>query len=373
MEFVNLLKKQLIKESGHYYTHNYDYHAKGKKRPFKKKAINFFKLIFYSKPILGTLLSSDYFYRKIFLGKMYGMNKYMDRLQFFYNKLEDQKSKDLLLKLMAFKILGYVKVKMPLSTPKFWAELDELTKLRDEENFISINSKPWKLYFHDLTKIGYPAKVYLHTSALHATFHLNQYENIINDTYSIGVREGDTVLDLGGCYGDTALYFADKAGKNGKVYSFEFIPGNAEIFKKNLEFNPDLKDNITIVGNPVWSESSKKVYYTDKSTSSRISFEEYEGYEGITETLTVDDFCKKYNVDKVDFIKTDIESAEPYAIRGAIETLKKHKPRLGISIYHGMEDFVNIIKQIDDLNLGYKFYIDHATIYSSETVLFCEA
>ena len=70
-------------------------------------------------------------------------------------------------------------------------------------------------------------------------------------------------------------------------------------------------------------------------------------------------------------IKTDIEGAEPFALRGAEETLRKFKPKLAISIYHSMDDFVNIVKQINELNLGYQFYLGHYTIFGSETILFC--
>ena len=185
-------------------------------------------------------------------------------------------------------------------------------------------------------------------------------------------EEGDVIIDFGGCYGDTALYFADKVGKKGKVYTFEFIPGNIKVINDNMQLNPLLRDRITIVDKPVWEYSDKITYYKDSGASIMISFEEYEGYEGKTATLSCDDFVLQNNIEKVDFIKTDIEGAEPYALKGALITLQKFKPKLAISIYHNMNDFTGIIKQIDDLKLGYKFYLGHSTINTSETVLFCK-
>ncbi|NJM81009.1 MAG: hypothetical protein HC854_17910 [Flavobacterium sp.] len=62
--------------------------------------------------------------------------------------------------------------------------------------------------------------------------YLEQYSYKNNNQDIVSVEKGDTVLDVGGCWGDTALYFASKSGENGKVYSFEFIPGNINLFKK---------------------------------------------------------------------------------------------------------------------------------------------
>ena len=68
----------------------------------------------------------------------------------------------------------------------------------------------------------------------------------------------------------------------------------------------------------------------------------------------------------------DIEGAEPSALEGAIETIKKFKPKLAIAIYHSMDDFVNIPNWILDLNLGYEIFIDHYTIHAEETVCFAK-
>ncbi len=131
------------------------------------------------------------------------------------------------------------------------------------------------------------------------------------------------------------------------------------------------KKRISIVDKPLWETSDKKVFFIDRGSSSITSFQEFEGYEGTTVTLSCDDFVESNKIEKVDFIKTDIEGAEPFALKGAKRTIKKFKPKLAISIYHSMNDFVNVVKQISDLNAGYRFYLGHATIYTSETVLFC--
>lgn len=371
MDFKARLKEEIIESGKNYYTDNYDYYSHPVQLPFKKRAVNFGKWLLFRKPFFQLIFKSEGIYQNIFLGKMFGLTPYMDRLDSFYNKLEEQESKDLLVKLIAFRILGYLKVKLPYHTPNFWKGIDATKALRDENDFIALNFEPFKLYRHNMPWNGIDLKVYNSTKCCYSTVIREHYALATTSNGRIEAEEGDVVLDLGGSYGDTALYFAHMVGANGKVYSFEFIPGSIEIFEKNLDLNETLKPRIAIIDNPLWNESDREIYFKDQGAASQVRFEKFEGFEGTRKTVTIDDFVERHGVEKVDFIKTDIEGAEPYTIEGAVQTLKKFKPKLAISIYHGMDDFVGIIDQIDALNLGYKFYLGHASIYSSETVLFC--
>ena len=371
MSFKELLKAEIIENGSNYYTDNRDYYSHPDAVPFNKKLINVGKRLLFRKPFFKIVFKSDFIYSKLFLGKLFGFSQYIDQLDIFHNKLEDDASKKLLVKLIAFRILGYVKVKLPFNTKSFWSDLKKLESIRNEDDFIELDFKPWKLYYHDMKLYQSNIKLYFSTKGCYSSIVREHYKHQISDSSFIGVEKGDVVLDLGGCYGDTALYFAEHIGESGKVYSFEFIPGSIEIFERNMNLNPELKPVISIVDRPLWDKSDLEIYYQDSGGGSTVSFEKFQNNEGSKKTTTIDDFISEQNIDKVDFIKTDIEGAEPFALNGALETIKRFKPKMAISIYHNMDDFLNIVHQIDKLNLGYKFYIGHASIYASETVLFC--
>ena len=99
-------------------------------------------------------------------------------------------------------------------------------------------------------------------------------------------------------------------------------------------------------------------------------------FTGIEEEVTVttlDDYVERNNI-KVGLIKVDIEGFEQNFLKGAIQTIKKQKPILLISIYHNYSDFYDIKPFIENLNLGYKFNI-HKPVDGqilSETLLICE-
>ena len=96
----------------------------------------------------------------------------------------------------------------------------------------------------------------------------------------------------------------------------------------------------------------------------------FDSQTGTVKSKAIDDFVKENEIESVGFIKMDIEGAELSALSGAIETIRKHKPKLAIALYHSVNDFVEIPKFIDDLNLGYNFHLGHYTIHSEETILF---
>lgn len=296
---------------------------------------------------------------------------YFDKFDHLYGLLEDEKSRQLLVKLIAYRIMGPTKVKLPLNTPKFWENLAEIENLGNPHDFIETSFMNWKLKKTDLSKFDFPVELYYVALGINCTFVLEQYRYVDSENQTVvSAADGDTVLDLGGCWGDTALYFASLVGKKGKVFSYEFIPSNIEIFNKNLSLNPALTDAIEIVEHPVWSESGKNLYYVDNGPASKVSFDLPDARAESVSTLSVDGLVEKYEVDKVDFIKMDIEGAERYALQGAERTIRKFKPKLAISIYHSLDDFVDIPAYLDSLGLGYKFYLGHYTIHLDETVLF---
>jgi hypothetical protein len=73
---------------------------------------------------------------------------------------------------------------------------------------------------------------------------------------------------------------------------------------------------------------------------------------------------------KTTFIKMDLEGYEELALLGAKETIKRDKPKLAISIYHGKDDYWKLPNIILDADSEYRFYIRHYTLFNNETVLY---
>lgn len=61
---------------------------------------------------------------------------------------------------------------------------------------------------------------------------------------------------------------------------------------------------------------------------------------------TIDKLVSELKLERVDFIKMDIEGAEQKAIFGARETLARYRPRMAICVYHLPDDPVTIPKLV---------------------------
>jgi FkbM family methyltransferase len=70
------------------------------------------------------------------------------------------------------------------------------------------------------------------------------------------------------------------------------------------------------------------------------------------------------------FITMDIEGAELNALKGAQNIIRKHKPKLAISIYHNPEDIFTIPEYLLSIHNDYKLYLRHYSPGSYDTVLY---
>lgn len=181
----------------------------------------------------------------------------------------------------------------------------------------------------------------------------------------------DTIIDAGVSASIATIEsFCCSIGPSGKIYSFEPEPGCYESAKKALERSQvvkngqcvlikcglwDCHDTIDISAN---GAGSSLIYLDDDSNSSKC------------EVIKLDDFVYNNKIEKIDYIKMDVECSELKALNGAINTIKLFKPRLAISVYHCDNHLFEIVLFLNSLKLGYKFYMEHHSLYMYETVLY---
>ncbi len=85
-------------------------------------------------------------------------------------------------------------------------------------------------------------------------------------------------------------------------------------------------------------------------------------------TVTLDSFLRG---DRITFLKADVEGMEMALLRGARSTIQRHKPKIGISVYHYSADIPVISLYLRELVPEYKFALRHHSPLLMETVLYC--
>lgn len=284
------------------------------------------------------------------------------------SRLANASSQLLFDKLLLYRMLGQLHVKLPTNTPMFWKrrELEKALYSGDADEIGSLG----RLKYFSLEFLGYLIRLKAWPVNISTTFSEQQYFYREQDV-TIIPNEGDYVIDAGACFGDTALAFAAAVGDTGRVYAFDMIPLNLKILQQNLEMNPKLASRVEILGYGLTNISnSLPEAQASESTSKGFILPDARLDGGNFPVRSIDDLMNAGQFGQVNFIKMDIEGSELSALHGAEQTLCRFKPKLSISIYHKPEDFYLILEYLDKLELGYRFYLGHYTIHAGETILY---
>jgi len=281
--------------------------------------------------------------------------------------LQDDASQSLFDQLVLFRILGHLHVRLPYNTPQNRARMDVAETWRVEDTTDGGILGRLAIFLAPGQQQEIRVKCWKENVA--ATFLARQYY-FARDGVQISPRAGDHVVDAGGCFGDTALAFADSIGKRGHVYTFDPLPKHCEIMTEAVAMNPHLADRISIfpvgLGSAVTAATSRPIDQDRIDPGAAI-------VEGSVPITSLDALTAQGGIPRVDFIKMDIEGSELAALKGAAATLRRWRPRLAISLYHRPEDLFVIPTWLNELGLGYRLYLDHYSIHHEETVLYAIA
>ena len=287
-----------------------------------------------------------------------------------YALLSDSYSRDVYLDILCYRILGPRHVRMPINTPEFWRRYNKAREYLVKKRTACVpNGSGQTIEINQYDIQGNTGLLHLHISqhGYRNWFQLHQYD-YMHQGNRIGVEPGDVVIDGGGCWGDTAIYFADRAAPGGRVYTFEFAPENTTVLRMNIESNPKLADRIIPVENALSDVDGKQMEYSMSGPAARIG--NTLSVTGPIVTASLDEWVRREQPGRVDFIKMDIEGSELSALHGSTKTLRQYRPKLAISAYHKPEDIYALAAYIDSLKLGYSFFMDHFSVHLEETVLF---
>lgn len=175
-------------------------------------------------------------------------------------------------------------------------------------------------------------------------------------------NEMEIFVDVGVYDATTSILFAKWCKNYNKIYLFEPDGNNYIKSKENLD-----KSNITdyeLIKLGMWNKKDS-LYLNNDGSSSSVAFSSSDGAK-----IEVDTLDNILNGQEVTFIKMDIEGIELKALQGAEQTIKIHKPRLAISVYHKVEDILEIPLYLKSILPEYKFALRHYTSKLQETVLY---
>jgi FkbM family methyltransferase len=146
-------------------------------------------------------------------------------------------------------------------------------------------------------------------------------------------HDNAVLFDVGANVG----YFTTLMGRlnhGSRIFSFEPSPTTCEILRRNIELNGLSNVQVEALA---FSDADGCCQFSDDARSSAtnhlvVNSPGEESSQNVTwvQTMSLDSFTMKMNIDVIDFLKIDVEGAEVLLIRGAKRLLRERRVRVAL-------------------------------------------
>ena len=174
---------------------------------------------------------------------------------------------------------------------------------------------------------------------------------------------GEIFVDAG-CYdGETGRGAAAWAGgKLSKIYAFEADQNSINTCRKRME---ETGCEFELYHLATWSGKTILTFNVNSDFGYASSVD-----AGGKESVNADSIDNILAGGRATYIKLDVEGNELETLKGAVNTIKKYRPKMAVSIYHKPEDIIDLPLFIESLGMNYKYYIRHYQTRWCETTLY---
>ncbi|NBW35239.1 MAG: FkbM family methyltransferase [Cytophagia bacterium] len=136
-------------------------------------------------------------------------------------------------------------------------------------------------------------------------------------------KSGDVVIDIGAGVGEETIIFSSLVGKSGKVFAVEAHPKTFRAL--NYLKNVNSLDNV-ICANVAFSDAEGEVIIEDSNNSLGNSIVQQSSKNSFqVHAITLDDFVEQNKIERIDFVKMNVEGAEQLIIRGMEKSINRVK------------------------------------------------
>jgi FkbM family methyltransferase len=185
-------------------------------------------------------------------------------------------------------------------------------------------------FFHDICEPSTTTKIYLEKAKLNNC--------------------SEVVLDLGSYCGTQTVFYSDSVGPKGSVIAFE--PDSNSYKSLSINIGQAKNKNIIIENKGVYSFDGIVSFTNTGGMASSIS-KEMKHSNSTIEVITLDSIAIKYELERCDFIKMDIEGSEIEVLNSSKKFIDKYKPRFIIEP-HYINGILNT-KEIIKIFLNYNY------------------
>jgi FkbM family methyltransferase len=183
------------------------------------------------------------------------------------------------------------------------------------------------------------------------------------------IKPGSTILDIGANFGFYSIIFAKRC-KDAKIHCFEPVSETFEHLVNNIYHNSASKS--IVYNNCGVGERNGTMNITTDLYAGNYLVENGSNYIN-SETVpivSIDSYIEEKNIEKIDFIKCDIEGAELFMLKGSLSTINRDKPIIFIEIYdEWTKRFGHRAKHVVEYILKFGYYYE---VIDRNGVTYCQ-
>lgn len=285
-----------------------------------------------------------------------------------WSRLADQPSRELYVDLIRYRLAGHLHVRIRNKVHELQAECERFQAAMTQSPSVErLGGMFGEIVHHEGVWGGESYQIDTVPGGMEYALVLGQYY-FARDGIRIAPEQGDHVIDAGAFTGDSSVIFSKSVGATGRVYAFDPVENHLRICR--LNFASQGCENIVLLPYAIGARG------VDAPT---VTVDEYApGYRASSSEIPIpmrriDDLVIDRRIERIDFLKMDVEGSEMAGLRGAESSIRRFRPKLAISIYHKPDDIFDIVNWVHDLDIGYELFVDHYTIHEEETVLYARA
>ncbi|MES2183563.1 MAG: FkbM family methyltransferase [Pseudomonadota bacterium] len=231
--------------------------------------------------------------------------------------------------------------------------LDEFVRLADR--FEDEHSRA-TLYGNLLFRLSYERSHMLPSWASPIDEYFSLYAS--TSTFQLGSREH--YCDCGAFQGPIVSKFLAATGRQyGSITAFEPDRTNFDVLTR---ISPIALDNYRPVNKAVSNRAEALRFHETGTVSSHVSD---------TGTVTVQTARLDDELDKLTFLKMDVEGYEARTLEGAAGLIGRQRPRIAACVYHYAQDLLDVVAQLDKSAGDYHLRLrQHNASYFYDLVLY---
>jgi FkbM family methyltransferase len=206
----------------------------------------------------------------------------------------------------------------------------------------------------DMVLFAHPGEGGTAAMALREAFFCHWRNVALLDQYDARrtLKPGMVVLDLGANTGAFTILASRLVGADGLVVAVEPCRDNFGCLEKTAEASG--LTNVRALRTAVGDRGGElRLSMSPSSGKHSAILSRGKTYE-VAPLVTTDSVVGELGLERVDFIKVDVEGMEPEVLRGAAETIRRFRPRLAVSAYHLPEHATVLPQVLSEIAPGYR-------------------